>query len=901
MASSLSSGARETSETDYRKGGEMLLCDIDATSALRAKMATSAPGSHVVRLEEIDRFSSSENPLLRSLDPVLKMYRECEKTKVVGEGRSGSGEAEYHAIRRSFMFKTLAVNAYLTNRDGDVATSRRFAECMVANQGARPVPEKLCGVAVDASPLTHADACTLGALFWSAGGDSDACRWISNATLAVHDLAKLTSVCASAELESEGGELSDWAVMVHAIAQLQASGTLPSSHLVEEMKAGFASGFELAQFVQGEAPAASLPAGPIAAHFWDHFVADTAGVYPSEYATEGATKLPRMAEHSSAVMNATTSRLFTKATEVLRGAGTAQDKMEEWALYRLGDGVRLGPLLEALGASDDPEMAKSAAVAVGRTCAMARIDPESAMVAARQAMADAWLSATTMLGATAVRDCATSLHLAPVLPEYSPELLFKTAKDSKFVTHMPATLCMLAAALATAGSAEGPGVVRVPLNGMKEALVGAGDRARAANPARRMCTAAYEELLEGCGTACDRRERLYTAVAAAIARQRQHEAALPKRWEYTRIARSLVAPTPLATMMGLEECYAVSTPWQGAGGVSLPGVEWRTAGEISGDPIGAPVPVLCSKDEGAREASAACMAVAMAILRGAPSACRLVHMAADAFELEAVHDPLLNDIDDYIVLMMYSKVAEVARAQGWPLGPSAEAFYASAAAALARVEATLRGEGDGGHEVVSGATGSGGPDARFVASGPGPALTGQASVVCIQASRLFTRGKPSSNVRAGDHGTAEEHRSTTDWFTKEVATSPAVCMVDFPRTAREGRLLFPVTDNVEDLRFEVLPAIADEMDTTARTKAAACHVAAASAFATTLQTLGLECAPVPDAMAGYIVATLRPYLQRPDGGNSIGTLARVCGKYRATYMADVRAVVVFVHNVLAGM
>ena len=894
MASALSAGASVTTETDYRTAGELLLCDIDATAALREEMKRSE--GHRVRLEEIDTFSSSANPVLWSLDPVLKMYRECDKTKVVGEGRSGSGEAEYHAIRRSFMFKTLAVNAYLSNRDGDVARSERFAGHMVANQGARPVPEKLCGVPVDAAPLTHADACALGKMFWSEGGDSDACRWIRDATLAVHDLAKLTSVCASAELAADETELSDWAVMVHTIAQLQATGALPSSALVEEMKAGFASGFELAQFVQGEAPAASLPSGPIAPHFWDHFVADTAGVFPNAYATEGATTLPRMAEHSSAVMNASTTRLFTKAMEILQGTGSPQDKVETWALYRLGDGVVLGPLLAALGASEDGEMARSAAVAVGRTCAMARIDPCPAMAAARQAMADAWVRAVEMIGAAAVGECMASLRSAPVIPEYSPELLFKTAKDADFATRLPATLCMLAAALASAGPAEEAEVVRVPLNGMKEALVGASDRARAATPARRMCTVAYTELLAGQGTAIARCERLMAAVAAAIERQRQHEAALPKRWRYGEIARSLVAQTPLATMMGLKECYAVSAPWQGAGGVSLPGVEWRTAAEISGDPVGAPISLACTKDEGAREASAACMAVAMAILRGAPKACRLVHMAVDAFELEAVHDPLLNDIDDYIVLLMYNKAAEVARAQGWDRGPSAEAFYTSAAAALARVEAALRGEGEAGHEVVSATTARGGPDARFVAARPGPSLQGQASVLCIQASRLFTNGKPSSNVRAADDCTAEEHRSTTTWYTQEVATSPAVCMVDFQRTVREGRLLLPETGCLDDVRFELLPTV----DGPGRTEAEACHAAAATAFATTLRALGLECTPAPDSMADFVVATLRPYMQRPDGGNRVEALARACGKYGATYLADARAAVAFVHHVLTA-
>lgn len=901
MASALSAEGCTTTEKDYRTAGDLLMCDIEATSTLSEKMKSSDEGTVAVRLHEIQRFSSSENPVMRSVEPVLAMYRECDTTKVVGEGRSGSGEAEYHAIRRSFMFKTLAINAYLSNRDGDTKRSMRFAEYMAVNQGPRPVPEKLCGVEVDAAALTHADACALGEMFWTAGGDNDECRWMCDMTLALHDLVKLTSVCASAELESAGVELEDWAVMVHTIAKLQVSGVLPSSKLADEMKAGFASGFELAQFVQGEAPAAALPAGAIAAHFWDHFVADTAGVFPSEFATEGATKLPRMVEHSSAVMNAATTRLFTKAMETLQSDDSTENKFEAWALYRLGDGVKLETLVTALGAEGDEDMQKTVSVAVGRTCAMARIDPGVAMQAARQAMGDAWLGAIQLIGATAISEFATALRTAPVLLEYSPEIVFKTAKDADFATRMPLALCMLAAAMSSAGAPAKAGVVRVPLNGMKEALVGASELARAATAPRRMCTAAYTELQQGRGSPEERHARLYAEVAAAIGRQRQHESSLPKRWKYSQAASTLLAPTPLATMMESAECYGVPASWQAADGTTQPGMEWRTAAEITDKktPLGAAVTMLCTQNESARESSAACMAVAMAILQGAPEACRLVHMAADAYALEAVHDPLLNDIDDYIVLQMYIKTAEVARAQAWPRSPSAAAFYASAAAALASVEATIRGEGPCGHQVVSGVV-SGDPDVRFVAAGPGPSLTGQASTLCIQASRLFTNGKPSSNVRACDGSTAAEYRAVNDWYTEQVAMSPSVCMVDFQRNVREGRLLFPQTHSVDDVRFEMLPAIEEGMGADERAEAGAIHAKAASVFAATLKALGLECAPTPGAMADYIVATLRPYLEHPDGVHSTAALANACGKYRATYLADVRAVVACVHHVITA-
>ena len=112
--------------------------------------------------------------------------------------------------------------------------------------------------------------------------------------------------------------------------------------------------------------------------------------------------------------------------------------------------------------------------------------------------------------------------------------------------------------------------------------------------------------------------------------------------------------------------------------------------------------------------------------------------------------------------------------------------------------------------------------------------------------------------------------------------------------------MFPQTHSVDDVRFEMLPAIKEGMGTDERAEAEAIHAKSASVFAATLEALGLECASTPGAMADYIVATLRPYLEHPDGVHSTAALATACGKYRATYLADVRAVVACVHHVLTA-
>lgn len=899
-----------------------------------------APPEPSIDSAKLTTFISAANPLYRIAEPILDIYS-GDMCKVVGEGRTGTGTSERMAIVRSMAQVVLASCAFLCNAVGDVDRRDSFVTALAENQHRA---QTLCGVEIPPQPLTTEHAVALGRRFvrgTAVGDDTDAVRAAKWLTLAIHDVAKLKSVTARAE-KAAGRPLTDAEITAGAIDELVQQGraaleqaqAMHAGHadaeqqrwelfdsqkypvyfldpdLLAGMKRGFASGFELAQFVQGEAPSSAIQGvGDVPAWFFDHYIADTAGLFPNAMPKDGASALGP-AWYSSMVLNGELLCLFMKAIDIVAGPATDDAKMWVWRNYRIGDDVSIDSLLDTWTSASalpaEPATVRTWVTALaGCAISMARVGPRgAAQASARRRVVEA-LKPCVELMARLFPEAPTTKKLDRVLLEYSPAIVNYAAKAKEYdAAELTATLSLLLLVMHTTDM-EGDGCVTVHLNSLKEALTASnGDDKVSSTQAA--WNAAYKEVhaytvAEHDATPIQDANDLLANVKPRIleALRLQNEAdhtARSKEWVSDFVLGLNEQGLQIPIAFDEATICARAVTFTDTDGAEKPAFEYPVVSDADGAVAdgaacdGAQVTAWVNSPEYTRQAAAECMAIECCVLKGRKLACEFFHHAFTAFDLRMLHDSRVTDWDDVLTIKTYQNVNHIAQEQGWHIGDKAKALYDSADRAMGEVDGAIRDGRDGIHHEVTNTDGEE-VDMTLLASRPFAYPAKKSRHTCLQGQNGLTKGKPSSNMRAYDGATAEEHQATADSIRDLIMGSANAMFADFPRADREGRLVFPTEDSTDGLYFQVLPEIKEGMTKDEAAAARALQEISAEAFAKAVAAFGDTCEPTPEAMAAYVLGAIEPHLETKHGVDYRADLYKCTGKYHATYLADVRSVV----------
>lgn len=894
-----------------------------------------APPEPSIDAAKLTTFISTANPLYCIAEPILDIYS-GDMCKVVGEGRTGTGTDERMTIVRSMAQVVLASCAFLYNEKGNVDRCNSFVTALAENQH---VFQSLCGVKIPPQPLTTEQAVNLGRRYvrgTADGENTDAVRAAKWLTLAIHDVAKLKSVIARAE-KAAGRALTDAEITAGAIeelvqqghAALQQAQEMHAGHadaeqqrrelfasqkypvyfldpdLLAGMQLGFASGFELAQFVQGEAPLSAIQGvGGVPLWFFDHYIADTAGIYPNAMPTDGASALGP-AWYSSFVLNGELQCLFTDAIDIVTGPDTDDDKMGAWRKYRIGDDVSIDSLLDTwILASElpaEPATVRTWVTALaGCVISMARVGPRgAAQASARRRVVEA-LKPCVDLIARLFPEAPTTKKIDRVLLEYSPNIVNYAATAKEYdAAELTATLSLLLLVMHTTDT-EGDGCVTVHLNSLKETLVASNGEDEVSST-RAAWNAAYKEVhaytvAEHDATPTQDADDLLFNVKPLIleALRLQNEADHAARCR-EKISDFVLGLNEQGLQIPLAFDEATISPravtFKDTDGDEKPAVEYQVVSDADGAVVdGAEVSAWVNSAGRTRQAAAECMAIACCVLKGVPAACEWFHHTVTVFNVRMLHDSRATDWDDVLVIKMYQHVYRIAQEQGWHIGDKAQVFYDSATRAMLEVDNAIR---NGGRCVYQEVTNTDGEevDMTLLASRPFEYPAKKSRHTCLQGQNGLTKGKPSSNMRAYDGATAEEHQATADSIRDLIMGSANAMFADFPRPDREGRLVFPTEGSTDGLYFQVLPEIKEGMTEDDVAAARALQEISAEAFAKAVTAFGDTCEPTPEAMAAYVLGAIEPHLETKHGVDYRDDLYKCTGKYHATYLADVRSVV----------
>jgi len=239
---------------------------------------------------------------LKERFPSLNLYD--GDTVGVGEGNRATGAAEQWACVCSLAVMTTCLCAKYASEKGDGETVKKAQGMLVQYQKRG---SKLFGVHHDARPLTEEEV-----VEWGSGlishADTPEKMGASYLTMVIHDLTKGKSIVAP--LAEKYPQLNDEALTAKFIdGVIAGEAVLPGSYRGPELtdiktcdeamrnaiKAGFLTGFNASQVMQGESTAVDglkvsrfLKDHPDALWFMDHYLLDTAGILGKPHAFIGS-------------------------------------------------------------------------------------------------------------------------------------------------------------------------------------------------------------------------------------------------------------------------------------------------------------------------------------------------------------------------------------------------------------------------------------------------------------------------------------------------------------------------------------------------------------------------------------------------------------------------------------
>ena len=239
---------------------------------------------------------------LKERFPSLNLYD--GDTVGVGEGNRATGAAEQWACVCSLAVMTTCLCAKYASEKGDGETVKKAQGMLVQYQKRG---SKLFGVHHDARPLTEDEV-----VEWGSGlishADTPEKMGASYLTMVIHDLTKVKSIVAP--LAEKYPQLNDEALTAKFIdGVIAGEAVLPGSYRGPELtdiktcdeamrnaiKAGFLTGFNASQVMQGESTAVDglkvsrfLKDHPDALWFMDHYLLDTAGILGKPHAFIGS-------------------------------------------------------------------------------------------------------------------------------------------------------------------------------------------------------------------------------------------------------------------------------------------------------------------------------------------------------------------------------------------------------------------------------------------------------------------------------------------------------------------------------------------------------------------------------------------------------------------------------------
>ena len=228
--------------------------------------------------------------------PSLQLY--AGTTVGVGEGGRGSGSAEKWACICSLAIQTLVVNSFHASQEGNADAVE--AAVKVATQYQKFGP-KIFGVPNPPRPLSSDDVIAWGRSCCERAPTPET-MGASYLTMVIHDLTKMKSL--KEPLAAKHPDLNEESLTAKFVEEV-VNGEWPgSAELVDilgcdagmrsAMMAGFMTGFNASQVMQGESTAVDLlrmtqflNEHPGSDWFVDHYMLDTAGILGKPHAFTG--------------------------------------------------------------------------------------------------------------------------------------------------------------------------------------------------------------------------------------------------------------------------------------------------------------------------------------------------------------------------------------------------------------------------------------------------------------------------------------------------------------------------------------------------------------------------------------------------------------------------------------